>query len=185
MPSGYEVFDADEVLFEARRRATWARRILGLALLPTAALLYFWFQPSGSLVIGGLMLALWLGVGGWAAWRLQQLHRVAWCLKLSAQGLEAYDYTRHRLRLPWARLQRVEVTDAGIRLVGSGGQRIRVPDRFPDFPALSHRLTRRAEAHGVPLWIDGRPYQDLDVYALFPSLMDDASYGAEGMGHSI
>jgi hypothetical protein len=106
---------------------------------------------------------------------LRRLQAVAWCVRLSFHGLIA-DFGHRRTALRWSAVARVEVDDDGLVVVGTdeGGsaQRLRLPCSFPRYAQLSHRVVEYAEAHRRPLFVDGRPWQLLDLHALYPFLGD-------------
>lgn len=179
MPLRYETFDAEEVLFETRRSVARLGRIVLSAVVVTILALIAGARFSlAPLLVGGSLVGIWFSVVAYVAHQMRRLRRVTWCLKLSDQGIEGYDYARRRIRLRWEQVRRVALTGSGLLIVGSEHCRIRVPDRFSDFPELSHRVVRHAERRGIPLFIDGRPLEDIDVYALFPFLADDPSSDA-------
>lgn len=179
MPSCYETFDAEEVLFETRRRVNRLGHVALVAIVLTILALIASARLSLSAPLTGTALVvLWIGVVAYVSHQMRRLRRVTWCLKLSGQCVEGYDYARRRIQLRWAQVRRVALTDSGLLIVGSQHCQIKVPDRFSDFPALSHLVTRYAEDHGVPLFINGRPLEELDVYTLFPFLVDDPSSDA-------
>lgn len=175
----HETFDAEEVLFETRRRVAQLSRIVLSAIVVTILALIAGARFSlAPLLVGGSLVGVWFSVVAYVAHQMRRLRRVAWCLKLSSRGLEGYDYARRRIQLRWAQVRRIALSGSGLLITGSEHCRIRVPDRFPDFPELSHQVVRLAERHGIPLFIDGQRLDDIDVYALFPFLADDPSSDA-------
>ena len=74
----------------------------------------------------------------------------------------------------------VDLTRDGLLIVGPALFAFEIPHLFPDFAPLSHSVVYYAELNGVPVFIDGQPWQDLDVYQLFPFLADDPSTDAPG-----
>ncbi len=179
MSSGYEVSAADAVQYEPRRRI---RQLGGYALaalvLRVGALGLMHAGTLSAPVVGLGLAAVWSGTGAVILCRLRRLRHVMWCIKIGPAGVMGYDYARRPVTLPWSRIRRVNLSDDGLRIVRSADCYLDVPARFPAFVDLSHRLVARAEARGVPIWIDGAPYEALDVYAHFPFLTDDASSSA-------
>jgi hypothetical protein len=114
---------------------------------------------------------------------LGALRSVVWCVKLSARGLVGYDYGRRRVALAWPAVERVELDAEGLVVVGRDGggepRRLRVPHLFPDYARLSHRVVEYAEAFGRPVYVDGRPWQLLDVHEVYPFLRAACRAGGE------
>ncbi len=184
MPDRSDVFDADQVLYDTRRRVVRLGRVAIGAGILTVGLVALWLNLALPLPSLGCLLALlWLGETTYSTRRLRKLRRVVWCLKLSSDAVEGYDYARRHLQLAWKHVQRVELTDAGLRVVGDPHPLIEIPDAFVHYSALSHRVVHYAERQGVPIWIDGQPYEEIDVYALFPSLAEGPSSDAPNRPH--
>lgn len=171
----YEVFDDERVQLRVRRRA--ARQVLGLvvalAALGCAGVLLAsawssWFAPLG------LVGLLGLAVVAMAATSLARLRGVVWCVKLAEDHIVGYDHARRRVAMEWTDVELVDITDGALIVLGRpSGARVpslHVPTHFADFSALSHRITRYAERHAVPICVEGRPWQLLDVKQLFPFL---------------
>ena len=167
----YDVFDAEEVQYETRQKVT---RLLGIVLaavvLTVLGALLAYGRAASLPVVGGGVFAVWLATIWWVSRQMRQLRRVVWCIKLSRRRLVGYDYARRTIKLDWAQVQRVEVSDDDLRIVGSRHCSIDVPSVFPQFAALSHHAVFHAEAHGVPVHLHGQPFDDLDVRVLFPFL---------------
>ncbi|HYE96200.1 MAG TPA: hypothetical protein VD962_08320 [Rubricoccaceae bacterium] len=177
MTDCYEVFDDEEVLSQTRLRAYQAL-LRGAAatgaLVAVAALLAMRGALSPpAVVLSGLLVA---AVCVLVLREVTALRRVVWCVKLSVRRAVGYDYGRRRTALPWATLARVEVTREGLLLVGpdEGGRAraIHVSHRFPEYALLSHRVVEYAEAFNRPVYVDGQPWQLLDVHALYPFLRE-------------
>ena len=177
----YEVFDNEEVQRHARKQAAHLTAVAATAVLVTlfgAAL-----GSEGSLplpLVGGVLVATWLGTVRWMSNRMRKLRRLVWCVKLSEERIVGYDYTRRKAVMDWSRVQRVELTHDGLLLVGPELFAFEIPHLFPDFAELSHRVVHYAEMNGVPVFIDGQPWQELDVFHLFPFLTDDLSSETPG-----
>jgi hypothetical protein len=176
MTHWYEVFDDEQVQLQTRLRVR--RVVLGLAItlgmLAVIGPMLVIGLPDKGLALGGLALAAVAAIAV-ASHRLIRLQRVMWCVKLSVHRIVGFDYARRKIVLPWCEVERVEVDRKGLLVVGMPGPQgpgpvLRIPERYPDFPALSHRAVEYAEAHGIPICIDGRPWQLLDIAKLYPFL---------------
>lgn len=184
MADWYEVFDSEQVQFETRRRVARlvvvlaASLALALGLIPVLA----FYLPSLLLALG-LGGGLLLGAVAWASRRFLRLRSVVWCVKLSVHRIVGYDYARRKAVLPWTRVERVELDAAGLLIAeapheGVPGRVLRIPHLFPDFAELSHRVAEYAEAHGLPVCVNGRPWQLLDVPTLYPFMAACAIAGS-------
>ena len=130
--------------------------------------------------MGLLIVAAWIGAVRWIASRLRRLRRVVWCVKLSDRLIVGYDYTRQKTALDWTKVERVELAGRGLTVFGPPPCSFEIPHLFPDFAELSHRVLFYAEFYDVPVFIDGQPLQELDVYALYPFLLEGSSPGSPG-----
>ena len=185
MAHWYEVFDNEEVQLYARKQATHLTVCAAVTVLATlfgTALGLEGWLPMPA--VGGLLILTWLGAVHWMARRMRKLRRLVWCLKLSEERIVGYDYTRRKAIMDWHRVQRVDLTGDGLVIVGPELFAFEIPHLFPDFAALSHRVVYYAEGHGIPVSIDGKPWEELDVYQLFPFLADDPSSDAPGAAAS-
>ncbi|MEP0548496.1 MAG: hypothetical protein ABJF88_16285 [Rhodothermales bacterium] len=184
MSDWYEVFDNEQVQFDTRRRVA---RLVGVLVVVLGAiagaipliLLYVPF-PFVALGLVGLVVA---GILAWASRAFLRLRSVVWCVKLSVHRVVGYDYARRKSVLPWTEVERVELDAAGLVIAqapaeGRPGRVFRIPHLFPDFPRLSHRVVEYAEAHGLPVCVDGRPWQLLDLSALYPFMAECAIAGS-------
>lgn len=176
MADWYEVFDNEQVQLLTRKRVA--------ALGGGAVVLLVLTLVALALAHRGLVplpvLAAFVG-GGWAAAalvalvRLRRLRRVVWCVKLSDARIVGYDYARHKTPLDWHDVARIELAPQGLLLVGPGRLSLVIPHLFPEYATLSHRVVAYAERHQIPVFVDGRPWELLDVYAVFPFLHEVAS----------
>ncbi len=173
MADWYEVFDNEQVQLDTRRRVG---RLAGAVVVGCGAVvgltpLLALVLPSLALV-AGLALALLGGGLLWASRAFLRLRSVVWCVKLSVHRVVGYDYARRKTVLSWAEIERVELDRTSLLIVAAPtgtrpGRVLRVPHLFPDFARLSHRTVEYAEAHGLPVCVDGRPWQLLDLSALY------------------
>ena len=176
MPTWYEVYDNQDALLATRQRVSRLTTRYGFAAVAVAlsAPLVIVQVPGGAWIAAGA--AVLLTAAGVVVLRaLRALHAVAWCVRLSFQGLLA-DFGRRRTAMRWSEVARVELDDAGLLIVGTdeGGtaRRLRVPHAFPRYAQLSHRVVEYAEAYGRPVFVDGRPWQLLDLHVVYPFLGD-------------
>jgi hypothetical protein len=173
MPEWYEVFDDERGLRAARigigRRAVVFA--LGGVLLGMSAFVL----P----VSGGEQVALGAGLftvaaAAWLVAGLRDIRDRVWCTKISARRVIGYDLTQQRVAISWPDVDCVEIDRRGLLVRGrdeSGSAcRLRIAPSFPDYTDLSHRFVDYAELHARPLYLDGRPWQLLDLHAVFPFL---------------
>ena len=181
MPNWYEVFDNEEVQGYARRQAARLTALAVGSVLLTLVLAALGLEGIVPAPLVGVLLALsWLIAVRVIATRMRRLRRLVWCIKLSEARVVGYDYTRRKAVLEWDEVRRAELAADGLLLVGPAGCVFHVSHRFPDFAVLSHRVVYYAEQNGVPIFIDGQPWQEIDVYRLFPFLADDTAREADG-----
>jgi hypothetical protein len=179
MATWYEVYDNQDALLATRRRVRRTTKRYGMtsAALAVAAPLVIFHAPGGPWVAVGAAAVL-VALGVVVLRELRALHDVAWCVRLSFHGLVA-DLGGRRTAIPWSEVARVEVDDEGLLIVGTEERgapwHLRIPCAFPRYACLSHRVVEYAEAHGRPLFVDGRPWQLLDLHALYPFLGDVVS----------
>lgn len=181
MSNWYEVFDNEEVQRYARKQATHLTAVAGAAVLVTllgASLGAENYLPRPY--VGGVLVVTWLVTVRWMATRMRKVRRLVWCIKLSEERIVGYDYTRRKAVMEWRGVQRVELTNDGLLLIGPDLFAFEIPHLFPDFAELSHRVVYYAEMNVIPVFIDGQPWQNLDVFQLFPFLIDDLSPDAPG-----
>lgn len=176
MPSWYEVFDNVEVQYATRRQAATLGAVLAGMLAVTVALVLYasaLHLPSSGVALA--VMALWGATAVWCLRRLRALHRVVWCIKLSDREIVGYDYARRKVRIDWIEAERVILNTDGLLVVGPAPHCLEIRHLFPDFAELSHRIVSYAEFYEIPVCIDGQPWQQLDVYDLFPFLAEDSS----------
>ncbi|NBC17720.1 MAG: hypothetical protein GVY18_10445 [Bacteroidetes bacterium] len=179
--AGYEVFDNDEVHLRTRQQAAHLTDTAAFAVgLTLGVMALGGMQLISLLAAGGLIVAIWAGATTWIVVRRRQLQRVAWCVKLSDRQVVSYDYRRKPTTLDWDAVAHVDLDEDGLVLIGPEGPLVSIPALFPEFASLSHAIVRQAEAHDVTIMIDGCPWQQLNIYSLFPFLADDSSAGTAG-----
>ncbi|MEM6327913.1 MAG: hypothetical protein AAF791_12410 [Bacteroidota bacterium] len=110
--------------------------------------------------------------------RLARLRRRVWRVAITARHLVALDAGRRQTSVAWRAVERVEVENAGLTLVATGTDgisfRLHVRRHFAAYVALAHEVVARAERQGCAVWVDGRPWQDLDLSALGTALRPTA-----------
>ncbi len=171
MPHWYEVFDNEEVQLLSRKRAAALIALAMTLIAVTLTLLAMSREGVAPTALAGVLItSSWLATAWWTARRLRQLRRLVWCVKLSENRIVGYDYTRRKTVLDWRKVERLELTRHGLIVVGPDECSLEIPHLFPEYATLSHRIVRYADAYGIPIFVNGRPWEDLDVYALFPFL---------------
>jgi hypothetical protein len=174
MAEWYEVFDNEQVQLDTRKRVARLAGALVVLVGAVVGLAPVLLHLSASpLLVLGLVGGALLGLAVWASRAFLRLRSVVWCIKLSVHRVVGYDYARRKAVLPWTDVERVELDAQGLLIAGAPGEGrpgrlLRVPFLFPDFARLSHRVVEYAEAHGLPVCVDGRPWQFLDVSVLYP-----------------
>lgn len=173
MSDWYEVYDNEQV--QQRTRKQVGRIVLGViiglsAMAVILPLMLFQFGiPAAVIILVGLAVLVLVAA---ASRELLQLRRVTWCVKVSVHRIVGYDYARRKAVIPWPDVERVDVEPDGLLIVGrpttSRPPVLQIPTLFPEFPHLSHRIVEYAEAHGIPICVDGRPWQLLDLSTLYP-----------------
>lgn len=184
MSDWYEVFDNEQVQFDTRKRVA---RLVGTLVVVLGAIagaipLILLHTPFPLLGLGLAGCGI-LGVLVWASRAFLRLQSVVWCIKLSVHRVVGYDYARRKSVLPWTEVERIELDATGLVIAqipteGRPGRVFRIPYLFPDFAPLSHRVVEYAEAHGLPVCVNGRPWQLLDVSTLYPFMAECAIAGS-------
>lgn len=174
MSSWYEVYDNVDVQLMARKRAATMTAVVTFVIMFSITCLAVGLEGSlPLLVVVPLIAAAWLVFAWWAAFRYRSLRRLVWCVKLSDLEIVGYDYARRKSEIEWRDVVRIEITDRALVVVGSGLTVLEISHLFADFAELSHRLVNYAEDYGVPVHVDGRPWQQIDIYDVFPFLTAD------------
>lgn len=176
MSHWYEVYDNEQVQLITRKQVagltaaaaiTVALTIAGLALGHTGTF------PLPAVL--GVLLLTWILAVRFAAGRLSRLRRVVWCVKISDDEIVGYDYARNKISLDWPTVEYVELTDTGLVVAGPARCCFEISHLFAAFSELSHRILHHTDRHHIPVLIDGQPWQNLDVFALYPFLQEGSS----------
>ena len=176
MAEWFQVFDDERVLVSVR---TEARRLVIAFALVSGALVAL--APLSTLVAPAYAGFVALGCGAaltaYAAWllrRLGQLHGRLWRIELSFRRVVAHDAGGRRVSLAWRALDHIDVRADGVVLSGRTDLgrrvRVRVSASMPQFASLGHRAVEYAEAFGRPVWVEGRPWEAIDVAEIHPAL---------------
>lgn len=174
MADWYEVFDNDEVQDVTRRKVFVLAR--NLALTAGFAVVVFGFAQLGGvplLLAMGLSMSIVIVAAVNTYFKLLQLHRIVWCLKISERRIAGYDYARRKIDLDWIKVSRIELAQSGLVVRGNNKAQLEVSHRYPDFARLSHRIVEYAEFYEIPVYIDGGRWQDVNVQSLYPFVESD------------
>jgi len=141
-------------------------------------------------LIGPSITASWIIAFWWILQRFGKLRRLVWCIKLSDRHVVGYDYARRKTTLDWLKIERIVLASKGLVIDGpqpvttdgrfTPGASIEIPHLFPDFATLSHRIFEYASLYDIPVFIDGQPWEQLDIYNVFPFLQDSPSTSEPG-----
>lgn len=181
MPSWYEIYDNVEVQLQTRKRAGRTTGVASVALLLSAGLVALGIE-------GSLPVWLAIGFGGatgggftyWCVRRLRRLRRLVWCLKISDEEIVGYDYARRQIAVRWSDVERIDVGDGGLVVWDRQGVSLEIAHLFPDFPDVSHQVMKFAGRRDVEVLINGKPWQEINVFDVFPFLVEDASSETPG-----
>ncbi len=176
-----EVFDDERVLTAVRRRARRTMvafavgSLVSVASAPLGALVWPHAATAAALVAGLLLT----GLAAWTLRRLSRLHRTLWKVELSVGRIVGHDVGGRRVSITWSALSVLDVRSGGIAFVGRDhdGHRARlvVPSSMPGFVTLGHRAVGYAEAFGCSLWVEGAPWNQLDLAPLCPFVREDSA----------
>ena len=101
---------------------------------------------------------------------LGRLRRRVWRVAISPRHVVALDAGRRQTSVTWSAVERVEIDDSGLTLVARGLEgalfRLHIRRHSAPYVALAHELVARAERRRCAIWVDGGPWQRLDVSAL-------------------
>ena len=175
MAEWFQVFDDDRVLVsvrtEARRHVIAFALVSGglVALAPVSTLVTPSYAGLVAVACGAALTAYAVAL----LRRLTRLHRRLWKVELSFRRIVVHDAGGRRVALAWQALDQIDVRGDGVVLSGRTdlGRRVRfrVAATMPQFASLGHRAVEYAEAFGRPVWVEGEPWEALDVSVLHPS----------------
>lgn len=173
MSAWYEVYDNVDVQLMTRKRAAVMTGAVAVAIMFSIAALALGMEGSLPLPAAiGLIALGWVGFSWWSLRRRRRLRRLVWCVKLSNREIVGYDYARRKSSLDWLDIDRIDVRDNALIVVGRGDVNLEIAHLFPEFAELSHRIMGYADEHSIPLFIEGRPWQQLNVLDVFPFLSE-------------
>ncbi len=162
-------FEDQQMLRHLRRRAAWTVVVAAVGFVGGLVLLSVLSRLRiADLSIAGLLCLLWGSLTAWAALRLYRLQHQVWRLHLSESKLIGYDYGRQAWVIDWMHLDRLNLTEDGLRVETLDGRHLVIPNGHADFSALSHALLDYAEHLGCPLYLNGRPFETVDLRTLLP-----------------
>lgn len=178
MSAWYEVYDNVDVQLLTRKRAAAMTAAVALAIMLSLALLALGLAGSFPLQAAvGLVAIGWCGFTWWCVHRRRRLRSLAWCVKISDRDIVGYDYARQKSALTWIDVERIDVRSTGLIVYGRGDVQLEIAHLFPNFPELSHRIIGYGEHHRIPVFVDGIPWQQLDLYDVYPFLSSVAAGG--------
>ena len=173
MAEWFEVYEDAAGRRASRLRARQHMLVFALAsgAVVAGAPLAAFAWPAWSVAAAGVAGVLLGGHAAFVVWHLARIRRTVWRLDLSVHHVVGHDASGGRRVLAWADVTWVDLSDAGIDIVGRRmGRRVRlvVPASFPDHGRVGHRVVRYAEAFSRPVFVDGRPWQSLGIDTLLP-----------------
>lgn len=177
----YDVYDNVEVQRITRNQAASLTATVTVLLVVTVATLALGIDgPVPAWVAFVAVVSAWGSFAFWWTRRRARLRRIVWCVKMSASEIAGYDYARRRITIAWRDVERLELGDGSLTIVGPQSEVLEITHLFPEFPQVSHRVMYYAEGHDAAVYVDGRPWQQIDVYRLYPFLLEDASSTQRG-----
>lgn len=176
MPNWFEVFDNEQVQLLTRRQAAKLTGICVGIFACSVVLFALGHLSRLPLSVAFFLVGVgWIGSVAWLLNRFKQLHKIVWCVKISSRFVAGYDYARRKTALDWTVVERVELDQEGLTVVGPSLNYLQIPHLFTDFATLSHRIVQYAEFYEIPVLINGQLWEEIDVYSLFPFLTDNPS----------
>ncbi len=174
MSAWYEVYDNVDVQLMTRKRAAALTGAVTLAIMFSIAVLALGLEGSLPVptALGWIALG-WFGLSWWCLHRRRRLRRLVWCVKLSDREIVGYDYARNKSSLDWLDVDRIDIRDSALVVAGREDVCLEIAHLFSEFSELSHRIIRYADLYDIPVFIDGRPWQQLDVLDVFPFLAEN------------
>jgi hypothetical protein len=172
-----DTYDDETVRTAARRSANGMMVRFALvsgalvALAPVSTLLV----PSMGLILPAACLLVLVVHAGILAVRLRRVHNVVWRIEMSIHGVTLIEAGGLRRRSAWQQVERVDVRTCGIEVVlrpeaRRAAGRMLVPESFRGHAALARRLLDYAEATNVAVWVEGQPWQEVGLAAVYESL---------------
>lgn len=166
-----EIYDNEQVQWYLRQRVT----NLAAGIVASVSLAVFACSVSGMNVVpyGRVLIAIAVSALVAAALtgiRILRLRTRVWCIKLSPHMVMGYDYRRKATTLCWSDVSRINVGAEGVLIAGKLGGSIFLPQLFPDYAHISHRILDLAELHRLPVHVEGQSIADTDVFDLLPEL---------------
>ncbi len=184
MPERYETFDDLNTLHRIRHQVAWTIVLTLLGLIGGLVLLGFTRRHTpADLPIAGLLCIGWGILAAWAALRLYRLQQLFWRITLSDTALIGYNYSRHAHTVGWHTIQRLELTDQELRLHTEDGRQLLIPNYHAAFPILGHILIDWAEQAGCPLYLNGQPFESINIRTLL-ALPSDIALPADSANSS-
>lgn len=179
--SWYDVYDNVEIQLITRRQAAAVMVIAAIVL--ASSLLLLALGIAGRFPLALSLLTAAAAGGGFSWWlvrRIRRLRRIVWCVKLSREEVVGYDYARRRRSISWRQVERIDLGDGSLTIVGPHPLSLEITHHFREFAQVSHRIIYYADHFGIPVFVNGKPWQHLDVYDVFPFLADDTSSPRRG-----
>ncbi|MEX0821705.1 MAG: hypothetical protein WD021_06135 [Rhodothermales bacterium] len=174
--SWYDVYENVDVQRITRSKAAGVTGLVAVVLLVGVIPITLGLEGTIPLWVAvPFALGIWTAYAAWWIRRLEQLRRVVWCVKISREEIAGYDYARRRIIIPWPDVERVEIGESDLTIYGPPATSLEITHLFEDFPEVSHRVIENARRHDLPVFVNGKPWQQLDVYEVFPFLSSDAS----------
>lgn len=174
--SWYDVYDNVEVQRVTRREAASVTVIVTVVMMVSIAALALGIDGPVPAWLGiGIAVGACGSFGSWMIRRRERLRRVVWCVKLSKDEVVGYDYTRRQIRIEWLAVERLDVGEGSLTIIGPHPVSLEITHLFPEFAQVSHRVMHYADRYNVPVFVNGKPWEQIDVYDVFPFLSEDTS----------
>ena len=181
MTPWYEVYDNVQVHLLTRKQAAKMTATATVVLIFAIGCMAFGLEGTLPFLVAAPVGVSALVLFAWRSTKqLRRLRRIVWCIKLCDREIVGYDYARRKVVIAWSSAERIEVGDRSLVVVGPKSDSLEIAHLFPDFSEVSHRIAHYAESHRVPLFILGKPWQQLDLYDVYPFLSEDTSSPAHG-----
>lgn len=174
MQVNYALFEANDIHRATRYRMARLNGVFwGTVLITIGSALLSRTLVVVSPVVLGVSLGAFVLVAAGVSWRHYALSRTVWCVKVMAESVIGYDCARRKTVLPWHEVQQIDLSGETLWIIQSSYHAVGISTSFDDFSTLSHQILQHAEPHGVTICIEGRPLDELDVYALCPFLTNE------------